>query len=128
MDQQAASVGPAARQGMVRDVLRVLDHPDFAPLFGPGSRAEVPITGMLPGGHLMAGQIDRLLIAPDRIWVVDYKTNRAPPAQVADAPPAYLAQMRAYRDLLAAIYPDRPISCALLWTHTAALMPLPEGF
>ena len=30
---------------LAAEVLAILAHPDLAPLFGPGSRAEVPLTG-----------------------------------------------------------------------------------
>ena len=37
----------------------------------------------------------------------------------------YLAQMAAYRQVLAAIYPGRTIRCCLLWTDGPSLMELP---
>ena len=62
-----------------RETLAVLDHPDFAALFGPGSQAEVPLVGLI-GGHALSAQIDRLVVAEDRVLIVDYKTLRPPPA------------------------------------------------
>ena len=38
-----------------RETLAVLDHPDFAALFGPGSQAEVPLVGLI-GGHALSGR------------------------------------------------------------------------
>jgi len=35
--------------------------------------------------------------------------------------------MAAYRALLRATFPGRPILCALLWTYSAELMVLPDG-
>ena len=46
-----------AQDDILRETLAVLDHPDFAPLFGPGSLAEVPIVGIV-GGRALSGQID----------------------------------------------------------------------
>jgi len=40
---RGAGLSLATRASIVRETLAVLDHPDFAPLFGPESRAEVPI-------------------------------------------------------------------------------------
>lgn len=107
----------------VREVLRVLGHPDFAPIFGPGSRAEVPIAGMI-GGQRISGQVDRLLVRENDVLVVDFKTNRPPPREVAGVPESYLAQMAAYERLLIAHYPGKTVYCALLWTHIPFLMPL----
>lgn len=108
------------------ETLAVLDHPAFAPLFGPGSRAEVPLTGVV-GGHVVSGQVDRLLITGDRVLVVEYKTNRPPPTRVEDVPDTYLMQMAAYRALLARIYPRRSVSCALVWTDGPFLMEVPTA-
>lgn len=109
-------------------VFRVLDDPELAAVFAPGSRAEVPVTGMIEfRGRplLVGGQIDRLCIEEKTVTIVDYKSNRPPPADAASVAPAYIAQMAAYRAVLGKIYPDRMIRCALLWTETAHLMLLP---
>ena len=109
-------------------VFKVLDDPELAAVFAPGSRAEVPVTGMIEfRGRplLVGGQIDRLCIEEKAVTIVDYKTNRPPPADAASVAPAYIAQMAAYRAVLGKIYPDRMIRCALLWTETAHLMLLP---
>jgi len=114
--------------GIRRDTLAVLNHPDFAALFGPGSQAEVQIVGLIratPGTErVLSGQIDRLLVTADRVLVVDYKTLRLPPATEAAVAPPYLRQLSAYRAALAQIYPDREIHCALLWTEGPRLMPI----
>ena len=115
------------QEEIARETLAVLHHPDFAPLFGPGSQAEVPITGEItgPGGSfIVSGQVDRLLVADRAVFIIDYKSNRPPPASEGDVAASYLRQMAAYQDLLVRVYPDRPINCALLWTSEPRLMPL----
>ena len=87
----------------------------LAAVFGPDSRAEVPLTGVV-AGLVIGGLVDRLAVLPDRVLVADYKTNRAPPARRRRPPVLYLRQMAAYRALLRAIFPDRPVQCALVWT------------
>jgi ATP-dependent helicase/nuclease subunit A len=106
-----------------RQILAVLDHPDFAALFGPGSQAEVPLVGLI-GGHALSGQIDRLVVAQDRVLIVDYKSLRPPPATENEVAPIYLRQLAAYQAALARIYPDREVRCALLWTEGPRLMPI----
>jgi ATP-dependent helicase/nuclease subunit A len=106
---------------IVRETLAILRDPAYAALFGPLSLAEVPITGFV-GGRLVSGQIDRLLIEGTAISIVDYKTNRPPPASEADVPDPYRRQLRAYADTLAEIYPGRAIHTFLLWTDGARLM------
>ncbi|WP_291333395.1 double-strand break repair helicase AddA [Desulfovibrio sp.] len=112
-----------AQASIAAEVLAVLHDPAFGPLFGPGSQAEVPIVGLV-AGQAMSGQIDRLLVLPQEVRIIDFKSNRPPPLMVRDVSPVYLRQMAAYRAALAAIYPDRPIICALLWTCGARLMEL----
>jgi ATP-dependent helicase/nuclease subunit A len=112
-----------ARIEIAAEVMAVLDHPDYAALFGPGSRAEVPLTGEV-NGRVISAQVDRLLVTPDRVTVLDYKTHRPPPRDPAEVPILYLKQMAAYRAALALVYPDRPVRCVLLWTDGPRLMTL----
>jgi ATP-dependent helicase/nuclease subunit A len=93
----------------------VIDDPSLAPLFGPGSRAEVPIAGRI-GTRGVAGRIDRLLVEPDRVTVVDFKSGRVPQTGADTVPSSYLAQMAAYRAILRQIYPDRAVALVLVWT------------
>jgi ATP-dependent helicase/nuclease subunit A len=116
----------AEREALAAEVLVLIAEPRFASLFAPGSRAEVSIVGRLerPGRApaLVSGQIDRLVVTPTEILIVDYKTNHAPPRSVAQAPPAYVRQLALYRAVLAKLYPNRPVRAALLWTETPEMM------
>jgi ATP-dependent helicase/nuclease subunit A len=112
--------------GLVDDAIRLLGLPHLAHLFGPDTLAEVGITATLAdlGGARLRGTIDRLIVMPDRILAVDFKTNRLVPADPAQTPEGLLRQMGAYRAALAQIYGDRDIEVAILWTATGELMPL----
>jgi len=110
-----------AAEALAREALAVLDDPTLAPVFGPGSRAEVPVVGMV-NDEVVSGQVDRLWVADDRIMVLDFKTNRPPPSDPARVPPVYLRQMALYRAVLEQVYPDRPVTCALVWTLGPRLM------
>jgi len=131
----AHGLDAAARQVILEETLAVLAEPDFAALFGPGSRAEVPVTGLIGRRdaetglvpQVISGQIDRMLVADDRVTIVDFKTLRPPPTDPARVSTAYLRQMAAYRALIGAIYPGRTVSCALLWTDGPRIMPLPDA-
>ncbi|OAN53995.1 double-strand break repair helicase AddA [Magnetospirillum moscoviense] len=98
------------------EVADILDHARFAPLFAPGSRAEVPIVGLVGDNRAISGRVDRLVVTADEVLVVDYKTNRRPPAAGDPIPAIYVKQMAAYRLALACIYPGKRIRCALVWT------------
>jgi ATP-dependent helicase/nuclease subunit A len=123
----------AVRQGfsaqdaaaIAAQVAGVLDQPDLITLFGPSSRAEQPLAGVV-GDVVVAGQIDRFCVTPDRVLIADYKTNRVPPKAAESVPVLYLRQMAAYRAVLRQLYPDRPVDCLLIWTEGPLIMPLPE--
>ena len=119
----------AQRAEMIDAALRVLTDARFAPVFGPGSRPEVAVTGAaddLPPGVVVSGRIDRLVVTPDRVLIVDYKTNRPAPDRVEDAGPAYVLQLAAYASVLRRLYPDRPVEAALVWTDGPKLMAVPR--
>ncbi len=107
---------------------RLLEAPELARLFAPGTLAEVDITAALPqlDGRRVHGTIDRLIVAPDRVLAVDFKTNVTLPDSPAAVPDGLLRQMGAYAAALAQIYPDRRIETAILWTEAPLLMPLPH--
>ena len=107
------------------EVMAVMQHPRIAPLFGPGGRAEVPLSGEIDG-QFIAGQIDRLCVGADEVIVLDYKSDRPAPRDIGAVPPAYLRQMAAYRALLRRIYPNRHVRCLLLWTEEPRLMELDD--
>ena len=119
-------VTPEQAEVLLQETLAILDDPALAPLFGPESRPEVPVTGRV-GPHVVSGQVDRLVALSDRVLVIDYKTNRPAPAAPEEVAALYLRQMAAYRAVLRLVYPGRAVDCHLLWTEAPRLMALPEG-
>lgn len=145
-DLQPASREAAARRLLARgaygldaaqideiaaETLRVLADPAFAAAFAPGSVAEAPIVALIgepgSGGRALAGRIDRLAIEPERVLVVDFKTNRPPPDNAVDVDPVYLVQLASYRAALRPLFPGRTICCALLWTYAPRLMAIDDA-
>lgn len=124
--RNASDWSAAERDALAAQVMAVLNDARFAPVFAEGSRAEVAIAGRLTTrrGHpvLISGQIDRLVVTPHGVLVVDYKTSHAPPPNVADVPPVYVRQLALYRAVLASLYPELPVKAALLWTEALEMM------
>jgi ATP-dependent helicase/nuclease subunit A len=73
----------------------------------------------------IAGKIDRLVQDGTTIWIVDYKTNRPPPRDVAQVAEAYVLQLAAYRLAVRRIYPGLHVRAAILWTDGARIMEIP---
>ncbi len=117
-------------EALADETIRILSDPAFAAAFAPGSRAEAGIVADLPElgeAARINGRIDRLAVTDGAVLIVDYKTNRPPPAREEDVPPVHLAQMALYRAAARKIFPGRRVSCALVWTETPSLMPLSEA-
>ena len=133
MARRLLTSGPdAAKEAEIADCLAeaeaVLTAPALADLFRPGALSEVAVTAPIAalGGRVIDGIIDRLIVQPDRIIAVDYKTNAVVPGAVAEVPDGLLRQMGAYVLALRRIYPDRKVEVAILWTKTATLLTLPH--
>ena len=116
---------------IVTETLAILAHPTFKPLFSVTSRAEVPLSALLPrpsgkGPALrLSGKIDRITVGDKEVLIVDYKTNRPPPLKPEKVAPAYLYQLAAYVLALQEIYPRHAVRAALLWTDGPRLMEIP---
>lgn len=128
---QAAAGGAPLAARLVAEVMAILDDPAFAPLFGPGGRSEVPLTGRLiarSGEEIeISGRIDRLMVEESRVLILDFKTDRAVPAGAHAVPETHLAQMALYRALIARLYPGHAVEAALLYTAAPLLLPLPPA-
>ena len=116
------------RADIVRQVLAILDDANFAEIFAPGSRAEVPIIGRIPRAGadplLVSGQVDRLMVADHAVFIADYKTDRRVPSGLDEVEP-YVAQLGLYRAVLSRLYPDKEIRAALVFTEGPRLFELP---
>jgi ATP-dependent helicase/nuclease subunit A len=115
----------AADAGLLAEAVAVLSDPALSVLFGPDSLAEVPVAAPW-NDRVLLGSIDRLVLAPDRVLAVDFKSNRLVPERAEDVPDGLLRQMGAYAHALAQVWPGRRVDTAILWTRTARLMPLPH--
>ncbi len=106
---------------LIAETFTVLNDNAYASIFGPGSRAEVPVAGVI-GGITISGRIDRLVVDSIGVKILDFKTNRLPPTRAEDVPVLYLQQMSAYRALLREIYKNQIVECILVWTDGPRLM------
>jgi ATP-dependent helicase/nuclease subunit A len=135
--QRGADLSGTTRASIVAESLSVLTDPTFAAVFGPGSRAEVPLVAEIANPSVkrgaakstlkVTGQIDRLVITDHDCLIIDYKTNRPPPLLAEGVPQAYLLQLAAYRLALRQIFPTKNVRAAILWTDGARLMPISEA-
>lgn len=112
------------RAGIAAAALAVIEDPRFAEWFAPEALAEAPIAAVVEG-LVVSGTVDRLIVTPDSVRVVDLKTARRAPATLEAIPPYHLRQMAAYAGALEVIFPERRIEAALLYTAGPTLHLLP---
>ncbi len=120
---------PERHGALAATALALVTDPALAEIFGPRSRAEVPVLARAKRRDedvLIAGRIDRLIVGETAVTIVDFKSDARPPASAAAIPRHYIAQLALYRAVLARMHPDKPISAALLWTANGQLMPVAE--
>lgn len=96
------------------NLMEIFTRPILKDLVGENSLAEVPVIGTIEN-QVVSGQIDRLIITPTEVKIVDFKTNRIIPKKV---PQTYKKQLEAYKHLLKDIFPDKIIRTYILWTQT----------
>ena len=79
---------PADLPALLAEASALLDAPELAYVFGPDSLAEVALTAPLAalGGARLLGRLDRLVVGPDRILAVDFKSHAAVPAGAGGRP------------------------------------------
>jgi hypothetical protein len=105
----------------------VFENPELAWIFRPENGrglSEVPIIHRRMAASTdqieerITGSIDRLILRPGRVDIVDYKTNRLEGDQ--DHQKAlieyYQPQLAAYREAVQSFYPDREVRTWLLFT------------
>jgi len=126
LQSAAADLPSEERDQITQQVLAVLNDLVFAPVFAPGSRAEVSIVGRLACSGsapiAISGQVDRMAVTPNSVFITDYKTDRIAPRSAADAPKAYIGQLALYGAVLSRIYPEKTIRAALIFTGGPALV------
>lgn len=122
----ALIAGQADGAGCLAEVRALLDDVALRPVLGGEALVEVALAGEW-NGRPMWGVIDRLLIAPDRVMAVDFKSNRVVPEGPDSVPEGLMRQMAAYAHLLGGLFPERRVETAILWTATGRLMPLDAG-
>jgi ATP-dependent helicase/nuclease subunit A len=126
---RGANLDQKLKDEIVAETLAIVRNPSFAPLFQPGSLAEVPVAAKIgegDTGYEVKGQIDRLAVLEGELLILDYKTNRPAPLRLDEVAPAYINQLAAYRLALSKLFPGRAIRAALLWTDGPRLMEIPS--
>jgi len=124
LDRWRDELAEPARAALAAKVLAALDAPELAPLFGLGSRGEVPLMGLLPRRGRpdlsYSGRLDRLVATSDGVSIVDFKLGAKPDRPAA----AHVAQLALYRAALRPLYPGLAIRAALVYLDGPTAAPI----
>ena len=97
----------------------------FVPDHYERAYAEVPVM-YTEAGRTVYGIIDRLVCYADKLLIVDYKTHRLQREDdLLQAALPYQAQLRLYADGIRRLYPDKPVSCQILFTALPQCIDVP---
>jgi ATP-dependent helicase/nuclease subunit A len=119
----AQSVPPPEAEALVAQLLALFDHPALGGLLDGDALVEAPVAGIV-GGRAIAGTVDRLLVTPERVTILDYKTSATIPPEADAVPLAIQRQMAAYRAIVAQALKPRPVDALLLYTAGPRLIAL----
>jgi ATP-dependent helicase/nuclease subunit A len=121
MPGEQARLAPKARS--------ILERPEFARIFGPDSRAELPfLVDVIRDGEpiRLSGRMDRLVVDDHSVLVIDYKSDALAPETADNVPPRYVTQLSLYALVASQLFPGRTVQAAILWTELESLMNLPS--
>lgn len=125
LERQGGVADAQERAALADLALGIINNPQLDGLFNSDALAEAPIAAVV-GEDVVHGVIDRLVIGPGVVRLIDFKTGRVPD-NVDAIPVPHLRQMAAYVAALAAVFPGRRIDAALLYTAGPKLISLTEA-
>jgi ATP-dependent helicase/nuclease subunit A len=122
LDAWGGGLDESERTALASKVLAVIGSPELRLVFGPGSRSEVPLAGLLPrpGRPDLAysGRLDRLVATDEGVLIVDFKLGEKPKRPAS----SHVAQLALYRAALRPFYLGSPIRAALVYLDGPTLM------
>jgi len=125
---------PAQHAALSAKAISILTRPELAHLFGPNCRAEVPFfaeafrqTKTRPERIRIIGRIDRIVVNPDSVLLVDFKSDASPTMEPSQVNPAYLQQLGLYALVARELFPGQVVEAAILWTSLESLLKLPAA-
>ena len=121
LDMCGGGLAESARAALASKVLAAIEAPDLSPIFGPDSRSEVGLTGLLPRPGRpdlrYSGRLDRLVATGEGVLIVDFKLGEKPDRPAA----AHIAQLALYRAALQPLYCPATIRAALVYLDEPTL-------
>ncbi|WP_341764699.1 PD-(D/E)XK nuclease family protein [Candidatus Tisiphia endosymbiont of Beris chalybata] len=109
------------QEKILHNLEKLLNNPEFMTLASQELKTEVTI-GINFNGEIKIGRIDLLAISNGKVTIIDYKTDALPPKRAGLINEAYIDQLNFYHHLVEKLYPDKEITCKILWLEDGSLM------
>ena len=127
LELRGGALAEAARAALAAKVLTAIGAPELSDLFGPDSRGEMSLTGLLPrpgrSDLPFSGRLDRLVVTGGGLLIVDFKLGGKP----FRAEEAHVVQLALYRAALQPLVQGLPIRAALVYLDGPTLAPIGEA-
>jgi ATP-dependent helicase/nuclease subunit A len=115
LDSWGGALAESTRAALASKALATVGAPELSFLFGPDSRGEVPLAGLLhePGRPDIpyCGRLDRLVATEEGVFIADFKLGEKPSRPAS----SHVAQLALYRAALRPLYRGAPIRAALVY-------------
>ncbi len=127
VSQEAAmNTDDSELENWIDEARNTIENASFAPLFKPGTDAqcfnELPIMYQ-HDGRSVYGIIDRLIIRPDEITLIDYKSHQVKDeTELNELANSFKSQIQLYKLGVEKIWPGHAIKSGLLFTNSARLI------
>ena len=122
-ETQFGEIELSRRRALASDMVRFTQDSRYQDLFMPHALVEFQISGIV-GKRSVIGQIDRLVIYEDKLWLVDFKSGTP---KTNNPPQSYILQLALYADILGQIYQDKQIQADIIWLSDFSASSLSEG-
>ena len=124
LDAWGGALAESARAALASKVLAAIGAPQLSFLFGPNSRGEVPLAGLLRRAGrpdlAYSGRLDRLVATDEGVLIVDFKLGEKPDRPAS----SHVAQLALYRAALQPLYREASIRAALVYLDGPTLAPV----
>ena len=81
---------------------------------------------VLGKNYFISGSIDLVIFKKNKIYIIDYKSDKNVPKTSGEVEIKYLKQIALYKDMLTNLYPDHEVICYLAWLNRPMLMHIQE--
>lgn len=118
------------KRTLIEQAIQLIQRQDLSLFFGPDAHAEIPfqVRCVKQGERYnVHGVIDRLVILPDSVQIIDFKSSAYIPETAEQVPNAYKMQLILYKMAIAHLFPGRYIKTILLYTRVGTVIEIEES-